>query len=269
MKILNFNLKYFLEQNEKPLVLFIHGFKSSHKAFAPIVNMPNRDFDIVSIDLPFHGETTLDGPLQQKVDLKFLCEFTAEFLKQKNLKPALVVGHSLGGLIALSLVEKELVDYGLLLAPLNYLYWSSPEMDKLKRWFIPQNLDDINEMLLALVSQRHPYFKTYSQSISRIAKAMLLEKDKKEKEYKNILDDIFSENFAFDFVKKTYNGAKRNFEFLSGEDDLFILKEHIEELAKIHEVDYEILPKTGHAIIFERPNEVFNKISKTLTKLKL
>jgi len=83
-----------------PPLLLVHGFGNDHTSFEPQVEHFRRARRVVAVDLRGHGAS--DAPRQAYTiagfadDLAWLCE-------QLGLYRPLVVGHSLGGLVALEL----------------------------------------------------------------------------------------------------------------------------------------------------------------------
>lgn len=81
-----------------PTLLFVHGWACDHTFFAPQVEHFSRTHRIIAVDLRGHGES--DKPLQDYTmegfadDLAWLCA-------QLGVENPVVVGHSMGGLVAL------------------------------------------------------------------------------------------------------------------------------------------------------------------------
>ncbi|MFX0168551.1 MAG: alpha/beta fold hydrolase [Candidatus Hodarchaeota archaeon] len=91
---------YFKVQGEKgPRLILIHSSLSSHiewKYQGPIADHAVLTF----LDLPGHGES---DPLPVPVTIVDFVAVLSLFLRSNNLVPAIIVGHSIGGAIALQL----------------------------------------------------------------------------------------------------------------------------------------------------------------------
>ena len=80
---------------DKPLLVLVHGFVGSKENWLPLMRELQRDYRLVAPDLPGWGDSErLDGtdygPVAQT-------ERLAEFLRTLPGRPALLVGHSMGG----------------------------------------------------------------------------------------------------------------------------------------------------------------------------
>ena len=86
-----------------PLLLFVHGWTCDHTFFAPQFEYFQRAHRVIAVDLRGHGES--DKPEQEYTmaaladDVRWLCE-------QIGAAKPVVIGHSMGGLIALVLAAR-------------------------------------------------------------------------------------------------------------------------------------------------------------------
>lgn len=90
----------YAELNEGALstLIFLHGNSHSHKSFKKQASSPLlKDFRLIFLDLPGHGDSgTLD-----EYSVLAIAEMVSEFIKIKKLENFALVGHSLGGHIAI------------------------------------------------------------------------------------------------------------------------------------------------------------------------
>lgn len=84
------------EGSGPPLIL-IHGLTDSRRSWDPLVGPLRARFDVVAVDLRGHGESADVGPY----DPMTFASDVHDVLEAEDLEPGpLVVGHSLGGLVA-------------------------------------------------------------------------------------------------------------------------------------------------------------------------
>ena len=82
-----------------PPFVFIHGLASDRLSWAPQVEALSADHRCVAIDLRGRGESAPVPPF----DTSQAADDVAALIQELRLAPAVVVGHSLGGLVALLL----------------------------------------------------------------------------------------------------------------------------------------------------------------------
>ena len=99
------------------LALLIHGWSSSWFAMSPLLPMLKRRFHCIAVDLPGYGQSP---PSPETESMAHYADLMAELIRQVSPKqPAVIVGHSMGGMITLTLTLRhpELVERIILLCP--------------------------------------------------------------------------------------------------------------------------------------------------------
>lgn len=99
------------------LALLIHGWSSSWFAMSPLLPMLKRRFHCIAVDLPGYGQSP---PSPEPETMAHYADLMAELIRQVSPKqPAVIVGHSMGGMITLTLTlhYPELVERIILLCP--------------------------------------------------------------------------------------------------------------------------------------------------------
>ena len=81
---------------QKKTLVFIHGWGVNSKIFETVFYYLKNDFEIYVPDLPGFGNT----PIEKVMNLKNYAEFVYKFLKEKNVKEPIIIGHSFGGAVA-------------------------------------------------------------------------------------------------------------------------------------------------------------------------
>lgn len=118
---------HYIEQGQGPALLLIHGLGGHARHFThSVVDRLARDHRVVVMDRPGSGHSTRPrgegaGPISQ-------ARTVAEFIRALGLERPLLVGHSLGGAVALAtaLEYPELVRGLALIAPLTHVEQAPP-----------------------------------------------------------------------------------------------------------------------------------------------
>ena len=136
------SIHYLRSGNGEKLLICFHGYGESASHFQILVDKLKHDFTLLSIDLPFHGDTNwVNGSLDEKKLKSILCQI----IEEENISASriLLLGFSLGGRLALTLFEEMPgeVERLVLLAPdglkLNFWYWLSTQTvvgNKVFKW---------------------------------------------------------------------------------------------------------------------------------------
>lgn len=86
-----------------PAFVFVHGFACDRRAWSEQVEDLSRDHRCVAIDLRGRGESGATPPF----DVTTAADDVAAVIADLGIGPAVIVGHSLGGVIALVLNERH------------------------------------------------------------------------------------------------------------------------------------------------------------------
>jgi pimeloyl-ACP methyl ester carboxylesterase/CRP-like cAMP-binding protein len=96
--------------------ILIHGWSSSSFAMSPLAGLLSQRFHCISIDLPGYGNSP---PLEERATIPMYAELICDFIEQISDGPAVLVGHSMGGMISVTaaLNEPILVERMVLICP--------------------------------------------------------------------------------------------------------------------------------------------------------
>ncbi len=106
---------------DRPIIILhgLFGFRRNWLRIARKLSVTNR---VLALDLPNHGESSWTDVMSYG----FLSEIISKFIVEHDLKGATVLGHSMGGKIAmtLALTEPELIGRLIIadIAPVNYTH---------------------------------------------------------------------------------------------------------------------------------------------------
>ncbi len=107
-----------------PIVL-LHGFMESLDVWDELADKLSDEFRIIAIDLPGHGKS---GVIEQTHSMELMADVVKEIIDYLKLEKVLLVGHSMGGYVALEFLK----DYPQNLAGLVLLH-STPMADSEER----------------------------------------------------------------------------------------------------------------------------------------
>lgn len=101
---------------KRPLALLIHGWSSSWYAMSPLFEPLKRKYRILAVDLPGYGKSP--GP-NHPITIPLYADLLAGLIRSQSEKPAVLIGHSMGGMISLTLAKRhpDLVERMVLLCP--------------------------------------------------------------------------------------------------------------------------------------------------------
>jgi pimeloyl-ACP methyl ester carboxylesterase len=102
-----------------PALLLIHDLMVSHSEWDDVVDELASEFHVVAQDLPGFGESAKPSPSRYDYGFATLAESMADLLAGLSLGRVHVMGHGLGGAVAMTLAAQhpELVDRVVLIAP--------------------------------------------------------------------------------------------------------------------------------------------------------
>lgn len=238
----------------KPTLLFIHGFRGTHEGLVDIaVWMMDKGYECYYPDIaPFGSETKPLKAYNEKTYAKFI----ADYIKKNKLKNPVLIGHSMGSLIAAAtaakyprLVSKKLV----LLSPISVK---------------PSKFIASLQPLVTFLPNKVVGFIT--------TKYMLIQK-KDHQKVRDILDVTYRCGKYYTSKKDVRVAAKfsvdhqiPDFKFkkdtliIAGEKDRLVPRRKTEDLAKNIGAKDKYIKKSGHLINYEEPRKVADIISNFL-----
>lgn len=98
------------------IALLLHGWSSSWYALSPLLPLLKDRYRVMAVDLPGYGESP---PLPQRTTIPDYADLLAALVRELGNKPAVLIGHSMGGMISLTMTLRhpELVERMVLLCP--------------------------------------------------------------------------------------------------------------------------------------------------------
>jgi len=94
-------LNYRMAGSGTQTVVVLHGLFGSLDNLGAITRLLGEQYQTLAIDLPNHGRS--DWVRAEAMNLKYMANAVAELLQELNLSRVMVLGHSLGGKVAMEL----------------------------------------------------------------------------------------------------------------------------------------------------------------------
>ena len=91
------------EKGEKCVVL-LHGYLESMLVWDEFIPLIYKSLRVVTIDIPGHGISQVKGEIHT---MDYLSDVVADALKVLAIDKAYIVGHSMGGYVALAVCERH------------------------------------------------------------------------------------------------------------------------------------------------------------------
>jgi pimeloyl-ACP methyl ester carboxylesterase/CRP-like cAMP-binding protein len=103
-------------RRDRQLVLLIHGWSSSAYAMSPLMALLSQRYWCIAVDLPGYGNSPR---MKNEVTIEQYANVLASFVESLYDGPVILVGHSMGGMISITMAEKfpELITRMILISP--------------------------------------------------------------------------------------------------------------------------------------------------------
>lgn len=253
IKIKNYDISYYLTGEGENTLVFIHG---NHMSSASFVNQLSNvelksKYKMLSFDLPGHGRSSDSTSPEKEYNLHFLSDLVAELLNKLEIKEPVVIGHSLGGHIAMELIIKYdmkglfLVGAPPLKKPINSeeCFHENVILDMLSS---EESLEDKENLIATAFCSNESFLPQVKKDVLRT-------------------DSEFRKYFMESFEKGKYSNEKALVENTSipvfhgvGRYDNIAILEYIKEMDFKHEVSQHYFYRAGHSPQIEYTKQ-FNK----------
>lgn len=96
---------YFTAKGTGNPIVFLHGFLESSKIWEPFIPELSEKRQVICIDLPGHGRS---GVIEDTHSMELMAEAVYKVLQHLEIESPTIVGHSMGGYVALAFCERFL-----------------------------------------------------------------------------------------------------------------------------------------------------------------
>ena len=240
----------------KASLILIHGYRGSPAGLGEIKDaLEKAEYKVYSPDIPPFGDSS---PLKS-YDRETYADFIADYIKNNKLEKPVLIGHSMGSLVAAATAEKypELLnDKIIFLAPIS----TTP----------PRPIAILNPLVTTLprgvVDITTTAFNMVPNGLETTKKTMRLTREA-SKNFTSKNDVKLAGEFSIANAISSFN-FKKNVLFLAGARDHLISRKRTQALSDIIRQKMKtkavFIPGTGHLLNYERPVETANEIIKFL-----
>jgi len=240
------NYQIHSDSADKPWIMLIHGLFGSMDNLSALRRQFTKSFQVLSIDLPDHGKSAFT----QTFSFEQYANLISELLDSLEIKQLSIVGHSLGGKVAMQLALKQqsLISHLIVLdiAPVAYTPRHS---------IVFQGL---NNVVLADISSRKEAETALSAHIEDSATRQFLLKSLYNE------NDMWNWRFNLALLQKDYakiSAAITSVDpymgpvlFIKGEHSDYILLEHKQAVLQLFpNSQSKMIRGTGHWLHAEKP----------------
>lgn len=227
----------------KPPLLFIHGFRGAPTGNAEIVAILRKNFEVYSPKIPPTGAKNS----LETYDSRSYADFIAKYIKEHKLRRPVLIGHSMGSIIAAATAERypELVN--------KKLIFVSPIVTRVPKpiaalqpfvAFLPKSLVSYITTRYLFVPRQRTLFKKAFALTNKSASSFTSRRDLQK-----------SARFAAKHSLSDFE-LKQDLFLIAGEKDRLSSEEDNKEFVQAHYAKLRLVDDAGHLINYERPTVV-------------
>jgi pimeloyl-ACP methyl ester carboxylesterase len=246
----------FREQGSGPTVILIHGFPMNQQVWTVCAEKLSESFHVVTLDLPGFGKSPALGANSTLEDVG---RTVLGWIREKKYSQPVIVGHSLGGYIALALAgqDREIMA-GMCLFHSTALADSDEKKqsrNKVLEFITNQGVQAFTSNFIGQL-----YADPQHSSITKVKTIAVLSSKETVMGYTRAMRDRKDQTD----VLRTFH---RPILFLAGEKDPGIPPETIHQQAALaKQAEVVILPEVAHMGMFESEGPCLKKISNFIEK---
>ena len=262
-------LAYVDEGKGSQVLLFIHGLGSNLKAWMKNIEGLKHSYRCIAIDLPGYGKSSKQN---YPFSMSFFAEAVLQFIDQLNIEAVTLVGHSMGGQIAVktALMNAKRINNLVLVAPAGFETFTTQEQNWLKMSITPEIIRIFTPRQIASNFKLN-FFDLPEDAHFMIDDRLMMREDLAEYEYfcqmvPKCIDGMFKDAI-FSFLPQI---SLPTLVFFGLDDQLIpnrflhaqMTPERIAKLgsAQISNHQLHLLPRTGHFVQWEKPYFVNSQI---------
>jgi pimeloyl-ACP methyl ester carboxylesterase/CRP-like cAMP-binding protein len=268
-QVVNGQKLHIVEQGRpgRQVALLIHGWSSSWYAMSPLLGLLAQRFRALAIDLPGYGESP---PFPKRTTISAYVDLLADLLVDLTDEPVVLVGHSMGGMISLTLALRypALVERMVLLSPTisgrlsPYINLFVSPITLLERFGLGSLIVSAFERTMVGITDRIMRPASYAQrtGITREQHARLQE-DVRRPGQGRVRAECFSAMRDNDLSERLSEVQVPALVLWGAEDNTVPLRDAGIVADEWPDADLRILPKAGHWPHFERADATRRQVA--------
>lgn len=246
------------KSDQKPPILLVHGFRGNHLGLAEFQKLLEAEgYQVFNPDIP-PAFNTQDETLPIFTDFTKdgYADFIANYILDKHLDHPILIGHSMGSILAAAAAEK----YSHLIH--DKIFFLSPIATHPPKFILPLI------PLMALVPNKFIGYvctEFLITSAHRPKKRQILDLTYKcSRKITSVRDEISAAFFSMSHSISDFNFKKQAY-FIAGSKDRMSPSRKVREIAEKFHAEVNFIPQTGHLINYEVPEKIAELV---LPKLK-
>ena len=246
------------KSDQKPPILLVHGFRGNHLGLAEFQKLLEAEgYQVFSPDIP-PAFNTQDETLPIFTDFTKdgYADFIANYILDKHLDHPILIGHSMGSILAAAAAEK----YSHLIH--DKIFFLCPIATHPPKFILPLI------PLIALVPNKFIGYvctEFLIASAHRPKKRQILDLTYKcSRKITSVRDEISAAFFSMSHSISDFNFKKQAY-FIAGSKDRMNPSRKVREIAEKFHAEVNFIPQTGHLINYEVPEKIAELV---LPKLK-
>jgi alpha/beta hydrolase fold (fragment) len=246
------------KSDQKPPILLVHGFRGNHLGLAEFQKLLEAEgYQVFNPDIP-PAFNTQDETLPIFTDFTKdgYADFIANYILDKHLDHPILIGHSMGSILAAAAAEK----YSHLIH--DKIFFLSPIATHPPKFILPLI------PLMALVPNKFIGYvctEFLIASAHRPKKRQILDLTYKcSRKITSVRDEISAAFFSMSHSISDFNFKKQAY-FIAGSKDRMNPSRKVREIAEKFHAEVNFIPQTGHLINYEVPEKIAELV---LPKLK-
>ena len=246
------------KSDQKPPILLVHGFRGNHLGLAEFQKLLEAEgYQVFSPDIPPAFNTQNETlPIFTDFTKDGYADFIANYILDKHLDHPILIGHSMGSILAAAAAEK----YSHLIH--DKIFFLSPIATHPPKFILPLI------PLMALVPNKFIGYvctEFLIASAHRPKKRQILDLTYKcSRKITSVRDEISAAFFSMSHSISDFNFKKQAY-FIAGSKDRMNPSRKVREIAEKFHAEVNFIPQTGHLINYEVPEKIAELV---LPKLK-